>query len=264
MPQVTGCKLTPAQIRIIKALEYRPMVKKELEDAAGFTINTANLGYVGVKPLGSNGQVDDEDSLIGQGLVAAKIDPDEDAVVLSLTKEGVRAAKTYSTNAKIAKSDRIPSEILDPAVLRIKPLRAYAFEQYTPVDFQMVRAACGKAYGHVSDDSLQRQMQTRRKIGAYASPFSPKWPDWYLEYIQSSHFARVSRHAIETWQGCSLNQEHEVEDETQLEVVHRRFVNLEGESVIDCETPTDVIVLCPQCLKRAFLSLPPVPTQDLR
>lgn len=264
MPKVTGCKLTPAQIRILKALEGEACNRERLEEKAGFTLNPNNLGYLTAKPLGSSSSINDSESLIGQGLVAAKIDIDRDCVMLSLTKNGQKAAQSYSTNARISKKDRIPSGILDPAVLKIKPLRAYGFEQYTPDDLQLVRTACGKAYAHVSNDSLQRQMQTRRKIGAYAPPFDPKYPEWFVEHLAEPNMRKLRETILRNLGGCSLNDEHEVDDESDLSLVYRRFIDKNGESIIRSETAADVLLLCPECLKRSWLSLPSVPTQDLR
>lgn len=264
MPKVTGCKLSPAQIRILKALESRPMNRAELEDAVGFSVNVGSLGYLTSKPLGSNSSsFDDSESLIGQGLVKAAIDIDRDCVMVSLTKEGIKAAKTYSINDRISQSERIPPAVLDPAVLKIKTLRAYGFEQYTPADLQLIRGACGKTYAHVSDDSLQRQIQARRKVGAYAKPFDPRHPSWYSEYIQGSHVQSLYQSLLNELGGCSMNQEHE-EPEEGFAVIHRRFINQEGENVLWQETPADVLLLCPECHKRCLKSLPSIPVQDLR
>lgn len=255
--------LTPAQARILHALAKAAngLTREKLEEKIKFGVDSKNLGPITAESLASH-----PDSLIGLGLVEVQIDVDDETTKYHATKEGKRLAGDVSVKPRITAEEKVDVDALDDAVLASRVNKAYGLELYTKADLKEIREHLDEndvLHDQADDESLLRQIANRRKQGAYKPKFDPKYPKWYKEYLKSNKFAKLRKRAIEFYEGCTLNGETEVEDETKFVVVHRRFANSKGESVIGEETVADLIVLAPETYQRVYKLLPMVPVQDL-
>lgn len=235
--------MSPTQVKILHALNKgNPLSRSELEQAVGTTIGTETIG-----PIYAEDIYNHPDSLCGMGYVTPY--NDEDGLRWYITAEGAKVASRMRTRK--ATSAVVPGDILDPVVIAFRPTRTYGIELYTEDDIKVVRSRLPHIYSGVSLDDLRQQIVNRRKMGKYKTVVSV--PEWYIIYRQGQHWTALVEEMTEH-NGCVINPAHK----DNVSVYHRRWYR-GGESVINQETPKDLVILCEHCRKKLAGNLPEVP-----
>lgn len=163
----TAIQLNRSQITILQALcKLRPsqsMTKAQLAEAApDAAITNANLG-VSKRDAGP-------DSLYALGYVAAE-QHDVDGrmtVMYRATPKGRSIAARLRNLTR--SSPKVPTDLLDKALVAFRPLRSYGIDAYTEDDVEEIRRMIGPAADGVSVDDFRQQMANRRKQGVFADP----------------------------------------------------------------------------------------------
>lgn len=165
--------LSPSQVFLLKALAKagdRGLTKEEIEKKAGVSASVSSLG-----PVDRFGQLEMKysDSLRAQGYVRVQAEDNgtHDIIRYYATAKGRKIAETTSARHRVSKDNLIPADVLDRAVLKVRPTKVYGLEDFTDADIKEIRDLT-KNYDSVPLDDIRRQMVNRRKLGAYADPES--------------------------------------------------------------------------------------------
>lgn len=155
--------LTPSQVTILKVLSKSSdgLTAHEISHSGkGVPVNSGTIGPVFDSVLHNY-----PDSLRGRGLVRCeKWEGDE--VRWFITEKG-RPFAVYKAH-KIGPKSRVPNDILDPLAIAFRKTRTYAFEEYTDEDMLEMRSKLPEVYQTVEVEDLRKQIQARRKQGAFA------------------------------------------------------------------------------------------------
>ena len=251
-------RLTVSQIRTLQALVKAPrgLTRAQIAQRGKTSVSAQQLG-----PAYQEDAWDPKyttkggpKSLVQLGLVRALQDGSDglDTIRYTITPAGKTAATSHFVRDHRDKP-QVPAKALDQAVVTTRAPRAYGFEEYSHEDLAAVRALLGPRWHDLDLEDLRRQIVNRRKQGAYMPRTS--LPEWYEEYRQTEHWQRTRAKALRLLGGCSINQEHQ----DGLEVWHRAFADRDGTSVLNRESPEDLIVLCQRCYRRDHKSLPKPP-----
>lgn len=165
----TGPTLNTSQAAILSVLAKSPtgMTADQIKSRVGnrIGVNADTLGPATLL-LAEEGY---PDSLHGKGLVrAGKLEGGE--TIYRITTEGKEYAQIVKYRRPVQDKHKIPSEILDPAVLKVKSTRTYVFERYTDEDIDAIKTLLGDEWDHISRQDVKEQIVTRRKVGAYSDP----------------------------------------------------------------------------------------------
>jgi DNA-binding MarR family transcriptional regulator len=241
--------LTATQVRILKLLgDLGTMTRKEIDEAIQGDITT-HLGPVYVNDVNDSDRTHGRKSLLSLGMVSVtrdQVDGKTTIIIYSLTSKGRDAASKYEVRDKVPREYRIPGVLLDPATVAVKKLRTYGLELFTDEDIRQVLERLPREYHDVPLDSVRQQIVNRRKQGAFT--VVNDWPEWYQEYLASSHWGTVTERALGFWGNrCCLNPSHA----GTVDVYHRRLS-------LDNEDDSDVIVLCESCYRRNRNALPQI------
>ena len=241
-------QLSRSQVHILKALASVPfgMTRDQIEEKLDITVSTDVIG-----PVYSEDLYKHPDSLYALGCVSPTREEDDTKARWRITKDGKQIADKVKTRKP--SSAVVPGDVLDPVVIAFRPTRTYTAERYTDEDMKEIRSKLGDRYANVCLDSLRQQIVNRRKMGKY-NPIQSV-PVWYTEYRNSQHWTALVQEMTEH-HSCAVNPEHS----EGINVYHRRFKR-NDESVINNETPKDLIVLCASCRKKLSGSLPETPAE---
>lgn len=157
--------LTPSQVSILKVLSKSSvgLTAHEISHAAkGVPINTNTIG-----PIYEEHIPNYPDSLRGRELVRCERYEGEE-VRWYITEKG-RPFAGFKAH-KVGPKTKIDPEILDPLVLAFKKTRTYGIEQFTNEDLTELRSKLPEDYREVELLDLRKQMEARRKQGAFADP----------------------------------------------------------------------------------------------
>ncbi len=250
-------ELTSSQVLFLRALLEHPegMTRAELHKATKTTPTGHNLGPVYGDSIPRNSKY--KDSLYARRYVTATKFADDEPVIYKITGIGREAAKKFSARKRLTNTSNIPAEVLDPIIRQFKTTRTYGLELYTDADIAEIRNLLDEDYAGISLDDLRQRIVNRRKQGAFAT--ITELPVWYKDYIKTPAFRKVREKALKFYGGCSIDIDHQ----EQLEVYHRAFVDRDGASVLNRESPEDLIVLCGRCYKRNHRYLAKVPETDV-
>jgi hypothetical protein len=238
--------MTPTQVNVLKALSKASngMTRKQLEERVKALVNADIIGPVYADDLHRH-----PESLYAQGYVSPV--SDEDGLRWYITHEGRVAGERMRTRK--TSSAVVTGSTLDPVVIAFRPTRTYGIELYTDDDIKEIKSKLGNEYSIVPIDELRQQIVNRRKMGKYKTVTT--YPEWYSAYRQGQHWAALVQEMTEH-SNCIINPAHK----DGVNVYHRRFTR-GGESVINQETPKDLIVLCESCRKKLGGNLPEVPAK---
>lgn len=157
--------LTPSQVTILKVLARSSvgLSAHEISHAAkGVPVNSGTIGPVFDTVLHNY-----PDSLRGRGMVRCeKWEGDE--VRWFITEKGKPMAGFKAI--KVGPQTKIDPKILDPLVIAFKKTRTYGIEQYTDEDLTELRGKLPKELQAVELRDLRKQMEARRKQGAFSDP----------------------------------------------------------------------------------------------
>jgi DNA-binding MarR family transcriptional regulator len=249
--------LTATQVRILKLLgDLGTMTRKEIDEAIQGDITT-HLGPVYVNDVNDSDRTHGRKSLLSLGMVSVtrdQVDGKTTIIIYSLTSKGRDAASKYEVRDKVPREYRIPGVLLDPATVAVKKLRTYGLELFTDEDIRQVLERLPREYHDVPLDSVRQQIVNRRKQGAFT--VVNDWPEWYVEYRESTEWDRVSTNALKiNDHRCSLNHAHK----DGLNVYHRDLIALEaGEEEMHRGW---FVVLCESCYRRNRNALPQIPNE---
>jgi len=168
---------------------------------------------------------------------------------------------------RIPPENRIPKDVLDPVLKRVRIKLDYGIDSFQDYDWDCVRRQLPVAYQAIPRDDVRQQGENRRKSGDLKlSQLSgrkgpPSLKDlqragWYNDvYLQGSHWLAFREKVLVFWESsCSLCC-----SKRSLQVHHRRYVDEQGKSVFYREQLTDCVVLCGQCHKRHSRYMAPPP-----
>lgn len=238
--------LTNSQVIILKTLARNPngLTREQIDEKAQCVVDNTTLGPVYEETLDKH-----PESLTSLRLVLRKKLTPDMPVLYFLSESGKKAAQLYSARKRGAK-DKVPADVLNPIVLRIRPLKPYSDEYYTDDDLKEIRDMLPEEYQDTPLESLKRQIRNQRKQGAYRTDRYSE-PDWYKEY-RSTNEARVFSQEVESfYNGCAICQATE-----NVTVYHRRYTNLYVERV------NDGIALCPACHNRNYKFMAKIPDTE--
>lgn len=199
MKKTATANIAPSQIKALKILARAGSIehpaslnREEIERKAGITLGSSTLGAVTPyvpAPLGS---------LQALGLVTTDFFDDRGRykVYYTLTDKGREVALSYRVRDRVT-DVTVPVDVLDRAVLAIRPTRTYGFELYTEEDLTAIRALLPADYHDVPLESLRSKVISRRKAGAYTD--QTEWPAWYI-----AHRQRMPKVTLP----CALNANH--------------------------------------------------------
>lgn len=240
-------ELTNTQVLILKTLLRNPrgLTRDEISEKAGVLVNNDTLGpvYVETEP-------NHPDSLVTLRLVLREKRTPDDPVIYTLSSSGRKAAESYSARKRGA-NDKVPADVLNPVVRKIRPLKPYGIENFTDDDIKEIRTKLPDEYSETGIDSLRRQIANQRKIGAYAKDRYEE-PEWYKEYRTEREYQVFAEKVKALYDGCAIC------GKSACEVYHRRFRD-GGKSIVYQERAKDGILLCGQCHKRNYRFMVSIP-----
>lgn len=171
----THCMLTAAQIRILQVLRDAngPVTRSALVQAAGASNVTEVLGYT-LDTLGREEVDQSPGSLMALHYVHEEkytdVDSGRQERTYELTGEGKSAVDAYKVAPRRLAHQRVEKGILDECVLRMRPTRSYGIECWTTDDLTELRDMLGDGYEDIDLIDLRKQVENRRKQGAFAPP----------------------------------------------------------------------------------------------
>lgn len=166
MPVIVNADgLSGAQIKILNILSKASMgmTAAEISHAGKIPVNSGNIGPVKDDVLEKY-----PESLRGREFVRAE-QYEGDEVRWSITDKGRKIGSTFK-GRKTGPNKKVDPAILDPVILAFKKTRNYGLESYTDEDMTEMRKKLGVEYKDVEIDDLRRQIESRRKQGAFKDP----------------------------------------------------------------------------------------------
>lgn len=242
--------LTNSQVLILKTLLRNPngLTREQITEKAQCVVDNTTLGPVYDETLDKH-----PGSLTSLRLVLRKKFTPDTPVIYLLSEPGKRAAQMYSAR-RIGAKDKVPAEVLNPVVLKIRPFKPYGIENFTDDDVKEIRAKLPEEHQEVTIDSLRRQIMNQRKIGAYKTDRYSE-PEWYVNYRETNEFKVFAQKVEDLYQGCAVCMSEEAR------VYHRRFYD-DGKSVVGMERGKDGIMLCVSCHNRNWKFLAAIPSTE--
>lgn len=163
-----------SQMLILQALtKCHPngLTRQEIEKRTGASATPFNLG-----PVDIDGNLMHREeyklSLRTLGYLRVQLEEEADGMVprYYATTKGRKLTEKFISKAPIKVKDKIPYDLIDPIVLKMKPTRVYGIDNYTESDLKEIRDALGEGYEKLPLNDIYRQIVNRRKLGVYSDP----------------------------------------------------------------------------------------------
>jgi hypothetical protein len=176
---VQKTNLNASQVMILQALAKsdEPLSKEDIEKVApNAAVSAINLGPVFQETLEGanegNGAWRYSDSLYALGYVRPVKDnrDDKEVTCWEITAKGRKLVDKLVTRTKAAGNLKIPPEILDPIILKMRAVRTYGLNVWTDTDVKELRDKLPEEYRTISIENLRHRIVQRRQAGAFADP----------------------------------------------------------------------------------------------